>query len=234
MTTNSRTSRRLAAGSLAAAAVAVLAAATPATGASHSDSDAVCSFDQTSLPRTADAMQGWYDQCYSQQPFSFYTTKAGLPAGDDMFVQRRTGDVVVTASYLTTSPSTNRPADWRALMNQVPEPTQAPTATRPVDWRALMNQVPETTQTPTATRPADWRALMNEVPEPTQPLGRPAPFAGVEYKGFRGLVESGAGHPAWTGSRSPMTDTEQSQARTVAAFDNGVGPGQELYDVVSG
>jgi hypothetical protein len=175
MTTNSRTSRRLAAGSLAAAAVAVLAAANPAAGASHSADDAVCSFDQASLPRTADAMQGWYDQCWSQQPFS--TTKAGLPAGDDWYVQRKTGHVFVRVSYETTTPTANRPADWRALMNQVPE----------------------TTQTPTATRPADWRALMNEVPESPQLLGR-----------------------------------SQLQTQTVAAFDNGVGPGQNLYDVVSG
>ena len=188
MTTNSRTSRRLAAGSLAAAAVAVLAAANPAAGASHSADDAVCSFDQASLPRTADAMQGWYDQCRSQQQFS--TTKAGLPAGDDWYVQRKTGHVFVNVSYEAT--------------------------------------------TPTANHPANWRALMNQVPETTQPLGRPAPFAGVEYKGFRGLVESGAGHPAWTGNRSPMTYTELSQARTAAAFDNGVGPGQNLYDAVSG
>jgi hypothetical protein len=175
MTTNSRTSRRLAAGSLAAAAVAVLAAANPAAGASHSADDAVCSFDQASLPHTADAMQGWYDQCWSQQPFS--TTKAGLPAGDDWYVQRKTGHVFVRVSYETTTPTANRPADWRALMNQVPE----------------------TTQTPTATRPADWRALMNQVPESPQLLGR-----------------------------------SQPQTRTVAAFDNGVGPGQNLYDVVSG
>ena len=209
MTTNSRTSRRLAAGSLAAAAVAVLAAANPAAGASHSADDAACSFDQASLPRTADAMQGWYDQCWSQQRFS--TTKAGLPAGDDWYVQRKTGHVFVNVSYETKTPTANRPANWRALMNQVPETTS-----------------------PAANRPADWRALMNEVPESPQLLGRPAPVAGVEYKGFQGLVESGAGHPAWTGNRSPMTDTEQSQARTVAAFDNGVGPGQNLYDVVGG
>ena len=174
MTTNSRTSRRLAAGSLAAAAVAVLAAANPAAGASHSADDAVCSFDRASLPRTADAMQGWYDQCWSQQPFS--TTKAGLPAGDDFYVQRKTGHVFVRVSYETTTPTANRPADWRALMNQVPE-----------------------TQTTTANRPVDWRALMNEVPESPQLLGR-----------------------------------SQLQTQTVAAFDNGVGPGQNLYDVVSG
>jgi len=120
-------------------------------------------------------MQGWYDQCWSQQPFS--TTKAGLPAGDDWYVQRKTGHVFVRVSYETTTPTANRPADWRALMNQVPE----------------------TTQTPTATRPADWRALMNQVPESPQLLGR-----------------------------------SQPQTRTVAAFDNGVGPGQNLYDVVSG
>jgi len=182
MTTNSRTSRRLAAGSLAAAAVAVLAAANPATGASHSANDAVCSFDPASLPRTADATQGWYDQCNSQQ--AFFTTKAGLPAGDDWYVQRKTGDVIVSVSYLTTSPTANRPVDWRALMNQVPA---AQSTHRPADWRALMNEVPEPTDTSSATRPANWRALMNEVPE------------------------------------------QHSRVRTVAAFESGVGPGQNLY-----
>src|SRR5262245_10498501 len=105
MTTNSRTSRRLAAGSLAAAAVAVLAAANPATGASHSANDAVCSFDPASLPRTADAMQSWYDQCWSQQQ-SFSTTKAGLPAGDDLYVQRKTGYVFVSFTGQPSSETT--------------------------------------------------------------------------------------------------------------------------------
>jgi hypothetical protein len=61
MNTNSRTSRRLAAGCLAAAAVvAGLAAATPATGTSYPANDAAYSFDPASLPRTPDAVEGWY------------------------------------------------------------------------------------------------------------------------------------------------------------------------------
>jgi len=63
MNTNSRASRRLAAGCLAAAAVvAGLAAATPAAGTSYSANDAAHSFDPASLPRTADAVEGWYDR----------------------------------------------------------------------------------------------------------------------------------------------------------------------------
>jgi hypothetical protein len=63
MTTHSITSRRLAAGSLVAAAVAVLAVANPAAATSHPADDAASSFDPASLPRTADAIQSWYDQC---------------------------------------------------------------------------------------------------------------------------------------------------------------------------
>lgn len=209
MTSSSRTTRRLAAGSLAAAAVAVLAAANPAAGASPSAYDAACSFDPASLPQTADAAQGWYDQCWTQQPF--YTTKAGLPADvvQNRYIQRKTGDVIVTM----TSPSHA-------------DETETTNTDRPTDWRRLMDQVPD--QTPTADRPANWRRLMVEIPESPHLLGRPAPFGGTAQHGFRGLVESGAGHPAWTGNRSPM-ETEQAQERIRDAFERGVGPGQSLY-----
>ena len=62
MNPNSRTSRRLAATYLAAAAVVVagLAAANPAAGTSHPANDAARSFDPASLPRTPDAVEGWY------------------------------------------------------------------------------------------------------------------------------------------------------------------------------
>jgi hypothetical protein len=227
MTTNSRTSRRLAAGSLAAAAVAVLAAANPAAGTSSAYA-AACSFDPASLPRTADAAQGWYDQCRSQQPF--YATKAGLPAeaAQDWYVQRKTGHVFVTRTSSSTSDknettTTDRPANWRQLMVELPDET--PTD-RPANWRQLMDEVPD--ETPTADRPANWRQLTVEVPESPQLLGRPAPSDGAEQDGFRNTFESGAGHPAWTGNRSP-NDTEQARERVRATFERGVGPGQSLY-----
>jgi hypothetical protein len=225
MPTNPRTSRRLAAGSLAAAAVAVLAAANPASGTNLSAYDAACSFDTESLPKTADAVVGWYHQCWLEQPF--YTTKAGLPADAvqdqyiqnrtgnapadadlNRYIQRKTGNVIVTM----TSPS-------RAEENETTN------TDRPANWRQLMDEVPET---PAADRPANWRQLMVEVPESPQLLDRPAPFEGTAQHGFRSLVESGAGHPAWTGNRSPM-DTEQAQERIRDAFERGIGPGQSLY-----
>jgi hypothetical protein len=191
MTTNSRTSRRLAAGSLAAAAVAVLAAANPAAGTSHSAYDAACSFDPASLPRTADAVDGWYDQCLVEQ---HYATTSDFPSTPDAvegwFTQRKTGQ--------------------RFAANPGP--------------RAL-----EATDTPTADRQVNWRRQMDEVPESPQLLGRPAPLTDAGQNGFRGMVESGAGHPAWTGDRSPSTDTEQDQQRVRAAFERGVGPGRSLY-----
>ncbi|HYJ68554.1 MAG TPA: hypothetical protein VEX15_12940 [Nocardioidaceae bacterium] len=120
MTTNTRTSRRLAAGSLAAAAVAVLAAANPAAGTSHTAHDAACSFDPASLPRTADAVDGWYDQCEAQQ---YFATTSSLPRTSDAvqgwFVQRKTGVHFVTKT--TETPTADTPPNWRRLMNEVPE-----------------------------------------------------------------------------------------------------------------
>jgi hypothetical protein len=79
MSTTKTMSRRLAAGCLAAATVAGLAAATPAAGATHPAHDA-CAFDPASLPRTADAVDGWYDQCRAQQVVA---TSSGLPRTPD-------------------------------------------------------------------------------------------------------------------------------------------------------
>jgi hypothetical protein len=69
-------SRRPAAGCLAAAAVAdIAAAATPASGATSPAPDSACSFDSAYLPRTADAVAGWYAQCQAQQ----VVATSGLP-----------------------------------------------------------------------------------------------------------------------------------------------------------
>jgi hypothetical protein len=127
MTTNARNSRRLAAGSLAAAAIAVLAAANPAAGTSHPADDAACSFDPASLPRTADAVDGWYDQCRAQLHSA---TKSGLPSTPDAIegwsIQRRTGQHFVTTSgppisQATKTPTADPSANWRRLMDDVPQ-----------------------------------------------------------------------------------------------------------------
>src|SRR5262245_38291495 len=97
MTTNSRTSRWLAAGSLAAAAIAVVMAANPSAATSHPADDAVCSFDPASLPQTGDAVDGWYDQCRTRRYVAIRTGLPGSPdAGQSWFVQRKTGERFAT------------------------------------------------------------------------------------------------------------------------------------------
>ena len=117
MSTNSHTSRRLAASSLAAAAVAVLVAANPAAATSHPAHAAVLSFDPTSLPQTADAVDGWYD--HSWTPQHIRDTARGW------FIQRKTGERFATGtgrpSPKATETSTADPhANWRRLMSEVP------------------------------------------------------------------------------------------------------------------
>ena len=119
MTTNSGTSGRLAAGSLAAAAVAVLAAANPAAGTGDPASDAVLSFQTASLPQTADAVDGWYDHGWTQQH--------SRDNARGWFIQRRTGqrfviNAVAPSSEATeTATATADPAaNWRRLMVEVP------------------------------------------------------------------------------------------------------------------
>ena len=126
MTTNSRTSGRLAAGSLAAAAVAVLATANPAAGTGHLASDAGFAFEPASLPQTADAVDGWYAQL---QPEQDATTTSNMsrtpPAVGGWFIQRRTGqrfviDAGAPSSEATETPTADPAANWRRLMVEVP------------------------------------------------------------------------------------------------------------------
>lgn len=126
MTTNSCTSGRLVAGSLAAAAVAVLAAANPAAGTGHPASDAVVAFEPASLPQTADAVEGWYTQLQTKHEA---TTTLNMsrppPAVGGWFIQRRTGqrfviDAGAPSSDATETPTADPAANWRRLMVEVP------------------------------------------------------------------------------------------------------------------
>jgi hypothetical protein len=166
MNAKSRTSHRLAATFFAATVVGGLAAASPAAATSHSAKDGACSFDSASLPRTADAAQGWYDQCRAQQPF--FTTKASLPMTADTaegwYVQRKTGERLARTGQLDSPPMTDARQDYTSwLTNPLAAPgaetTETPTAGPPANWRRVMNEVP------TADSPANWRRLTNEVPQ---------------------------------------------------------------------
>ena len=117
MTTNSCNFGRLAAGSLAAVAVAVLAAASPAAGTGHPASDPVLSFQPASLPQTADAVDGWYDHGWTRQHIR--------DTGRGWFIQRKTGERFATGtgrpSPKATETSTADPAaNWRRLIVEVP------------------------------------------------------------------------------------------------------------------
>ena len=130
MTTNSGTSGRLAAGSLAAAAVAVLAAANPAAGTGDPASDAVLSFQTASLPQTADAVEGWYTQPQTEHEATTTSNMSQTPpAVGGWFIQRRTGQRFVInavapsseATETATATATADPAaNWRRLMVEVP------------------------------------------------------------------------------------------------------------------
>ena len=122
MTTNSYIFGRVAAGSLAAAAVAVLAATNPAASAGHPASDPVLSFQTASLPQTADAVDGWYDHGWTQQHSRDNNARG-------WFIQRRTGQRFVInagapsseATETATATATADPAaNWRRLMVEVP------------------------------------------------------------------------------------------------------------------
>jgi hypothetical protein len=214
MNTNSRTSRRLAAGYLTAALVAGLAAATPAAGTSHSANDSEGSFNPASLPRTADAVDGWYAQRQAQQNFA---TKTGLPstpdAVDGWYTQRRTQQGLRRWSPDQVDPplTTGSRQDYTSWLTN---PLTAPWA--------------ETTETPTADPPTNWRRLMNEVPQTPPPLRRPAP----------GQLPIDAEHRTcfrMTCGDSRRTTDEQvdfirkDQDRIREAFERGVGPGQNLH-----
>jgi len=117
MTTNSYIFGRVAAGSLAAAAVAVLAATNPAVSAGHPASDPVLSFQTASLPQTADAVDGWYDHGWTQQH--------SRDNARGWFIQRKTGERIATdtgppSSETTATSTTAHPANWRRLTNEVP------------------------------------------------------------------------------------------------------------------
>jgi hypothetical protein len=116
MYTNVRTSRRLAAGSLATV-VAVLVAANPAAATSPPAQDAVLTLDPASLPQTADAVDGWYDHGWTQQRSP--DTDRGW------FIQRKTGERIATqtgpsGSETTATSTTARPQNWRRLTNEIP------------------------------------------------------------------------------------------------------------------
>ena len=132
MTTNSRTFGRLAAGSLAAAAIAVLAATNPAAGTGHPASDPVLSFQPASLPQTADAVEGWYTQLQTEhEATTTSNTSQTPPAVGGWFIQRRTGQRFVinagapssepTETATATATATADPAaNWRRIMVEVP------------------------------------------------------------------------------------------------------------------
>jgi hypothetical protein len=126
MTTNSRTSHRFAVGSLAATAVAVVVAASPAVAMSHPAYNAMCSFATASPPQTADAADGWYDQCRTQQHVATEADPPGLPDTDrGWFIQRKTGERFATdtgppGSEATDASTPDPPADGRCVLDGVP------------------------------------------------------------------------------------------------------------------
>ncbi len=73
-------SRRLAAGLVTATAVAGLTVATPAAGTTQPADERACTFDQGSLPRTPDAVEGWYAHCRARLDVA---TGSGLPRTAD-------------------------------------------------------------------------------------------------------------------------------------------------------
>ena len=125
MTTNSWTSGRLAAGSLAAAAVAVLAAANPAADTGDPASDSVLS-QPASLPQTADAVDGWYTQLETEHEATTTSNMSRTqPAVRGWFIQRRTGQRFVInagapSSEATETPTADPAANWRRMMVEVP------------------------------------------------------------------------------------------------------------------
>ena len=74
-------SHHLAAGCLAAALVTSLSAANPAAGTIHPADDGACSFDPAYLPRTPDAVEGWYANCRARQEIA---TRSSLPNTPDV------------------------------------------------------------------------------------------------------------------------------------------------------
>jgi hypothetical protein len=125
MNTKSRTSHRITASFLAAAVAGGIAAATPAAATNYRANDSTCSFDPASLPRTPDAVEGWYDQCRAQ-----HDVATGLPktadAVEGWYIQRRTGvRIPITSGQPNTdaseAPTADPPANWRRLMNEIPE-----------------------------------------------------------------------------------------------------------------
>ena len=123
--TNSRTSRRLVAGSLAAAAVAVFTAAGPAA-ASYPYFDRAPAFEPApmsqqyvapnfALPTTPDAVAGWMSQRGTGQHSGTDTGRPSTPDSLDGFIQRRTGE-----HFAPETSAPEPPANWRQLMDEVP------------------------------------------------------------------------------------------------------------------
>ena len=122
MNTNTRTSRRLAAGCLAAAVVAGLAAATPAAGTSHPAPDGEGAVDPAFLPRTPDAIDGWYTQRRAQQDLR----RRSPDRADPPLMTRQdytswlTNPLTAPWAETTETPTADPPANWRRLMDEVP------------------------------------------------------------------------------------------------------------------
>jgi hypothetical protein len=131
MITNTRTSRRLAAGCFAAAVVAGLAAAAPAAGMSHPAHDDAGAFDAASLPRTPDAVQGWYAQHRAQQELRQWSpdqVDSSLMIRQD-YTSWLTNPFTAPWAETTETRAANPPANWRRLMDevaQVPPPVLRP------------------------------------------------------------------------------------------------------------